>query len=35
LYSVGPDGQSDTDDDIRLPTGGEDDKSGTKGTADQ
>jgi general secretion pathway protein G len=25
LYSVGPDGQSDTDDDIRKPTGGEDD----------
>ena len=35
LYSVGPDGQADTDDDIRIHTGGEDDKSGTKGTADQ
>ncbi len=27
LYSTGPDGQQDTDDDIRLPTGGEDEKS--------
>jgi len=34
LYSTGPDGQQDTDDDIRIPTGGEEDKE-TKGPADQ
>lgn len=34
LYSVGPDGQSDTDDDIRFQTGGEEDKI-DKSTADQ
>jgi general secretion pathway protein G len=29
LYSTGPDGQADTDDDIRFQTGGEDDKEST------
>src|SRR5215204_5474515 len=29
LYSTGPDGQMDTDDDIRIKTGGEDDKEAT------
>lgn len=33
LYSVGPDGQPDSDDDIRFQTG--DDEEGVTGTADQ